>query len=329
MKTNISKLTKLLVTAAMPLTGMLMADSTSVQVGVGYRQDSIDWTIEEPGSLNPHAKSNLHFKDLEIFVIGGQVKSQLGCSGYARLSFDYGWLFDGRLRHSLEVKNIREDEVFGHNGTHQEGEYLQVAIHNDVKSNSFVWDLNLALGYPIHCWCEEFTFAPTIGFSYSRQYIRSKEHFGLLDGLSTSDFESFDLSSGDSSSSEVTEASSSSSSNRRHHSNKFRTSWWGPWIGFDVAYVSCDCWTLYGEFELHFGRARREKNTRTGVTYFDDYDRTKSFWGPLFRVGANYIFCENWYADTSVSYQKFISNAHRDDLYWSSATIRVDVGYLF
>lgn len=319
MKTKFSKFSFFLTAAVLSLASSLSADCTGVQVGVGYRQDSITWNIKERGTVNPRSHVNLHFKDLEIVLIDAKVKSTLGgcCDSYVRANADYGWIFDGKCREKLEVnkRNERHTHDFRHGGYIEEGDYFDLVLHNDVKNgNSFVWDFDIGFAYPIEWCCSNdgnFKLAPAVGFTLNSQHIRVKDRLNLHHAISHHERSDFDLSG------------------NRDSSSKFRTQMWGPWVGFDFTYCTDSCWNLYGEFEMHFGRARRHRDSDLGKKYFDHYSRTKFFWGPSIKVGADYVFCENWFADASVSYSKYFSDANRDDFDWASASVRVDLGYLF
>jgi len=321
MKPKISKLPILLAAGLLSFAGVLSADATWLELGVGYRQDSITWNVKERGTLNPRTEVDLHFKDLEIFLINLRGKSTLGgcCDSYVRIDADYGWIFDGKCREKTEKtrRHQRDTREFRHGGYTEEGHYHSVVLHNDVKNgNSFVWDLDLGFAYPIEWGCSEnFKIAPAIGFALNSQHIRVKDRSKYGEAIHHSD------------------SSDSDHHHRHYHTRKsgshFRTQMWGPWVGFDFTYNNESFWNLYGEFELHFGRARRHRDSSLGNKYFDHYTRTKFFWGPSIKVGADYVFCECWYADASVQYSKYFSDANRDNFDWASASIKFDVGYLF
>jgi len=319
MRSKISKLAALATTTLLSCAALLPADTTFVQFGVGYRQDSITLNIKERGAVNPHAKSNRHFKDLEIVTIGTKLKSTFGCSdSYVRASFDYGFVVDGKVRDQLTLEDRSEICQFHHAGYTVDGDYLNTTVHNNTKKSSYVWDIDVALAYPIQCGFDDFFIAPAIGFTLNRQHLKVKGTTAFADATFSSTNHKHHHSS-----------SSSSDCDREGRGSNYRASWWGPWLGFDFAYNSEDCWNIYGAFEFHFGRARRLANSHTDRTYIDGYRRTKSFYGPLFRLGTAYMFCENWYVDANVSYQKFYSDTNRDHISWSSANVRVDVGYVF
>jgi hypothetical protein len=336
MKKFASKMAAIAATTVVSISAYSFADSEAVQIGLGYRQDSIKWKLEDFGVINPRADAHLHYRDLEIVLIGGKAKTNFGCNGYARVCFDYGWVLDGRLREKVELRDRSEAEHFRNNGVLVEGDYATATIKNREKGNSYVWDLNFAVGYPIDCGCSSFQFAPMIGFSWDRQHLKFKSNRDLNFSEDFSDG-SFvvavdDSSSSDSSDFPFSSSSSSSDSSRRDsssHRSTFQTSYWGPWVGFDVYYNCQSCWNVFGEFELHFGRAERKANSRVGIDFLDGYSATKNFWGPTFRVGGNYNFCDCWYMEGAVSYLYWMSYGCRDRLYWSSATVRFDLGYIF
>jgi hypothetical protein len=317
MNTRISNLSLFFATAALAISSALSAATTSLELGVGYRQDSISWDVKERGALNPRSRINLHFKDLEIVLLDAKVKSTFGCSeSYVRAEFDYGWVVDGKCREQFESERRHHNTAhfLHHRGYVEKGEYLDIVLHNDVKNgNSFVWDFDIAFAAPFDLWCNSgFKLAPAVGFALNSQQLRVKDRVSNCDiSVPRCDRQNFNIDG------------------HRSGNSKFRTQFWGPWVGFDFTFVSEDCWNLYGEFELHFGRARRHRDSNLGNDYFDNYTRTKYFWGPLLKVGANYIFCENWFLDASLQYSKYFSDANRDHFDWASGAIRLDLGYLF
>jgi len=316
MKSNISKITTLLATFALPLAGMLVADTTSIQVGAGYRQDVLNWKLSDHGFNNPSHESHLHFKDLEIAFIDVKGRTSLGCCpGYVRASYEYGWIFDGRLREQINIEDRSSVDQRHRQGEVTTGHFQDITLHNDVKNSSYVWDFDIAFAYPMQCWCSELEIAPAIGFAVDHQKIKLHDRASRRDA-------SF------SSSSDSDFANSDSSSSSSNHSS-YRAQWWGPWVGFDFAYNSCNCWNVYGDLEIHFGRARRHRTSHTETEYTDNYGRTKCFWGPSFRIGSNYIICENLFLDGSFQFNKYFSYNHRDDLTWTSASIQLDLGYIF
>src|ERR1700722_12205168 len=125
MKAKIAKMSFAIATAALSLSGLLSADTTSIQVGTGYRQDSLTSIVSQRGSVNPRVKSNLHYRDIEISFIGVKGKTTFGCCDtYVRADFDYGWVLDGKLREKLSFKRRNLNIQFDHNGYAEEGDFL-------------------------------------------------------------------------------------------------------------------------------------------------------------------------------------------------------------
>ena len=295
----------LLLASAFPLA----ADTTYIQAGIGYRQDSITLNLKDQAPTELRVNSKRHFKDLEILLLGANMKTTLGCwDAYARASFDYGFVLDGKLQERLIAKNVESSGKFKHQHV-VGGEYFKNTVHDHIKSNSFVWDVNVALACPVFCEVEGLEIAPAIGFSVDRQHLHIKER--------ADDFDHFLFSNGF-----VT-------TQPRKHKSSFRSCWWSPWIGFDFAYNPCNNWDLYGTFEFHIGKAHRKVESSIVTGQFSNYKRSKTFYGPLVKLGAIYMFCENWYADANITYRKYFSDTNRDHLSWASGSVRLDVGYVF
>lgn len=311
MKTFIDKMCAIITLAAVTATGALAADTYGLQLGLGYRQDSIRWDMEESALINPRISSKLHFKDLEIVTLGAKFKGLVSQSLYARCGFDYGWVCDGKLRQTLNIKKREDVNRFSHNGISVEGDYENIVVHNREHGNNYVWDLNFAFGMPFGCLCDGFYVAPMVGFSYNRQHLKYHNRENIHVHVSRHHAEV--VPSGDC----------------EHNNSRFNTGWWGPMVGLDLSYVSPECWSLFGELEVHFGRVERDRQSSTGVAFIDKYKRTKDFWGTTWRAGFNYIICDDWYLEGSISYARWMSHYNRDHIDWSSGGIRCDVGNLF
>lgn len=290
----------LLLTSASPLA----ADTTNIQAGIGYRHDSIHLNLKDHSFANPRAKSKRHFKDLEILLLGTSVKTTLGCwDAYVRGSFDYGFVLDGKLKEKCTVKDAQASYKSNHEHV-SVGTYLESSEHNNLKSDSYVWDVDIAFAYPVPSGVEGLEIAPAIGFSVDSQrfHVKNNKH-SLCE--ETSDGKVYT------------------------HKRSFRSCWWSPWLGFDFAYKTCDCLDIYGAFEFHVGKAHRKLQSNIKNDYFGNHKHSKTFYGPLFKLGTVYMFCENWYADANITYRKYFSETGRDHLTWASASVRLDVGYVF
>lgn len=306
MKKILSALSTLVLTTTLAFVGKVEAD-TSFDFGVGYRTDNIVWDTKVPDNVLFNSWSKLNFKDLEIFTLQARLKGSCGECIYYRLDGQYGWILDGTVRESDQIA-IPTPPVPPNTLT----PVVRAVTHNDIKGK-YVADFNFAVGYPIQqCWCPGLQLTPTIGFSYNTQRVSVENDELLDDVLSPTDFAALLIAI---------------DADQKH--SKYRTTWWGPWLGFDVAWSHHDCWNLYGEFEFHFGRARRERNSVTGIDYLDDFERTRKGCGVNIRVGSIYFFRCNWFLDGHISFTRWYSNEHRDQIRWRSLGVGVDLGYMF
>jgi hypothetical protein len=306
MKKILSALSTLVLTTTLSLLGRVEAD-TSVQFGVGYRTDDLKWQIKLPDNLRLDSHSKLRFKDLEIFTIQARLKGGCGDCMYYRIDGQYGWILDGTVRETLRLAIPGATD-----NTNPVSFIIPNALHNDVKGK-YVADFNIGFAYPLQqCWCPGLQLAPTIGFAYDTIRIRQDNDERFQDELAFGIADDFGIGL----------------IAFKNHS-KYRTTWWGPYLGLDFAYCHHDCWNLYGEFEYHFTRTRRERNSDVGLTYLDDYERTRGGSGVSLRLGSIYFFRCNWFLDGYIKYKRWQSNEHRDELVWTSWIIAADLGYMF
>jgi hypothetical protein len=282
--------------------------ATSVQFGVGYRSDDIKWRISAPESIQPDSYSKLNFRDVEIFLVEGKVKGMLGDCVYLRATADYGWIEDGTLR---EKDQLSQNVADLPPGSAAEYTIVTPSVHNDID-DKYVYDFSAGIGYPIHLDCEEFSFTPMLGFSYNTARISVQNRHLIADELSAAQQVTY----------EVDPASD------ENHS-KYRQTFWGPWIGFDFAYMCQDCWSAYGEFEFHWARARFERNSNVGFEAWDNFERSRNAHGFKIVLGGTYSFCCDWFLDGHIGWQDWRSSKCGGNFKWQSFDIGLDVGYMF
>jgi Protochlamydia outer membrane protein len=308
MKSVMRVFSALAFTTAIAFSSNAEAD-TSVQFGIGYRSDDVKHDIKIPHDIAPETHSHLNMRDLEIVALQGKLKGICGECLYYRADAQYGWILDGSARESDQFAiGIPSD----HSTT-----IVSTRVHNDI-TRDYVADFNFAIGYPLQqCWCPNLQVVPTLGFSYDTQRVGFRHHHGPGDGM-----DGFEIDHVIPDGLDLAYALSGR--------NNFRATWWGPWVGLDLAMCHEDCWNLYGEFEYHFGtRARRDRATHGGYYHMDHYARTKSAFGYSLKVGSSYSFYCNWYADAYVTYKRFTSDEHHDELTWRTVGISLDLGYVF
>ena len=312
MKHYFSKFYALLAaTAALSATFSADADH-AFQMGLGYRQDTITWDVDGKDSTLPYlAEDNLSFRDLDTIFLGGRLKGGLGCL-YYRVDAEYGWIVNGREREKgLWYVAPQTMTNLGDNLKNVQRTIYAATVRNHIKKRN-TFDFDLSIGVPFNLCANEIQLTPMIGYSYNTQRVRVKDHTKLGENFTEEQQETIGM----------TEFSLGG------HSN-YRMSWWGPQLGFDMAYATCDCGTYYSEMEFHFARARRQRNSDEGIVY-DNYQKTRSAYIFTWKVGASIALCDCWLVDASLKYvDGFSERSSTDKLNWRSGQVRVDAGYRF
>ena len=317
-----------------------------IDIGFGWRRDNLKWSVpclhESSGSAI--ASSNLHFNDIEMYTING--KAHWAASEYyIRLSGDYGSSFKGRAHQNFTIT----DSIL--NGT------LSTFVNNHVKDRSEFFDCTGAVGYPYMSCDLCLLIAPLIGYSFHRQRVRVKDahHHSFGSDFSLSSSNPFfstsdlpipssagpsDLSSGggldsnfffdpfySSSPSNVAELIGFSPNN---HTSNYRFTWYGPFIGVDIAYSLDSCWTLFSELEYHFwDKSHRKRKSLTAVDFVDHFHSERDAYGFNGTIGTTWDMGSCWYATIAVDFRWWKSNGHHDTLEWKSVDTNISLGYMF
>lgn len=315
----------------------------SLEFDVGWRRDYLDWDITDLRSsyFHGHSDSHIKFKSIDSYTLTAKAK-WYDASYYIRASAEYGLSATGKAR---EHFYINSPDLFYP---------IFVDTHNNpVKRRSEVYDFNGAIGYPFSFCCCRLVVIPLIGFSYHRQHLRVKSPDNYL-SCCYSDSSGNPCDSSCSSSSFSVKSSNpfyyyessnpfSSSSYEKYHdipyelglSNCHRTSrylftWYGFYLGADIAYTLDKCWTIYTELEGHFlDHCHRQRKSWTGVSSVDDYKHKSGAYGFNGIVGIYYNMTTCWYTDLLVEYKWWKSDSKDDDLHWDTVGVKLGVGYTF
>ena len=307
------------------------ATDSSLEVGVGYRQDRLEWKTSShfdsssSGSDSYYSdnelvgaprrlRSELKWRRLQIVQIEARGKYVTCDNIYLRACGDYGWICSG--------KNTDSDFVtLGQGFEDRSGSEFEFA-HSRSKARGNVYDARIAVGYQFKMCDDSFSIAPLAGWSWHGQRIRDRhlrhdsysydESFGFDDeplvvnqgARARSSSSYFDTYGSD----------SSSSSSHGNHS-RYHARWNGPFVGFDFDYrLGCACeWDIFGSYEFHWARyhAKARWNLRTDL--FDGFQqRAKSAYGNLFNIGVKYDFCECWTLAVKGEFQWWNAHHGRD-----------------
>lgn len=306
------------------------ATDSSLEIGVGYRRDKLEWKTESdfynqeyatgfPLGLNSHLK----WRNLNIWQIEAKGKYVTCDNIYLRANGDYGWITSGKNSDSDSISLYGLDDS------------VEFA-HSHSKAKGHVYDAKLAVGYQFKMCDDSFAIAPLIGYSWHGQHIEDRHLRQNLyfDGSPFSDY---------------------SYGNGRH--SHYHTRWNGPFIGFDFDYrFGCGCeanWELFGAYEFHWANyhAKAEWNLRTDL--FDGFrHRAKNAYGHVFDIGVKWDFCECWTLALKGEFQWWWADHGRDrakiahasfgdvetncflkiplhDIQWQSAAVSIDLGMVF
>lgn len=340
------------------LSGSLVADCCqSAEVSLGWRRDDLNWKMNHVDSsyVCGHANSRIHFKDINSYTLSGKFK-WVDRFYYIRLTGDYGLTDKGRARERFQIKSPWLYYPIG------------VETSDPVKRRSEVYDFDIAAGYPFTFLCSRLSFVPLVGFSFHRQHIRVKEdrddsYSSSSSSSSYSYYDSYYSSSYSRSSSSFFRSHSSSafyvsSSNpfrfspssdpfsshsesniadslglyNPNRTTNFRFTWYGFYLGADIAYALDGDWTLFTEFEGHFlNNCHRKRKSWTGVYFVDDYHKKGWAYGYNSVVGLTYCLGNCWYSILSIDYKwwKGDSKNPTDVIHWQSVGVNLGLGYMF
>lgn len=115
-----------------------------------------------------------------------------------------------------------------------------------------------------------------------------------------------------------------------HRTSNYRFTWYGFYLGTDIAYA-LDCnWTLFAELEGHFlDRCHRKRKSWTGVYFVDDYHKETWAYGFNGVVGLTYYIANCWYTTLTVDYDWWKGAQKHDDLHWQKVGCKIGLGYMF
>ncbi len=311
----------------------------SADIEIGWRRDDLKWKNTHLESSYVHARANdhLHFKDIESYTISGQVK-WVSSDYYVRFSADYGATQKGRAHEHFNI--------------HSRYLYYPIGVFTSdrIKRRSEVYDFDGAVGYPFAFFSCRLSVIPLIGFSYHRQHLRVKHNEESNDSQSSSESSSeffdshsssaFYISSSnpfrDSPSSNPFGSPSNSSIaselglSNPHHTSMYRFTWYGFYLGADIAYALDSCWTLFWDTEFHFyDNCHRKRKSWTGVYFVDDYHKKGHAYGFNNTIGATYYIANCWYTTLSVDFNWWKADSKHDMLRWKMVAAKIGFAYAF
>lgn len=328
------------------------ATDSSLEVGVGYRRDKVEWKTSShlyggysdytgctdyytgfdgtPGSdydeccdaFPCRAGSHLKWKNLNIWQIEAVGKYVTCDNIYLRFNADYGWITSG--------KNSDRD-YFGFSGDNCD-DYPFASSHSKVKGH--VYDVRLAAGYQFKLCDDTFSITPLVGYSWHGQHLKDRhlrqsfdccydETFftdftdgdGFAGTRSRSCYDSCYCSDQCTFESYDVESYCYGYSDYCGSHSKYNTRWNGPFIGFDFDYrFGCFCeWDLFGTYEFHWAQYHAKGKWDLRTDLFDGFNHhAKNAYGSVFDIGIKWDFCDCWTLALKGEFQWWWADKGRD-----------------
>jgi len=274
--------------------------NTQVNFEAGYRQDNIRWATKVPGD-DPTIETSTKFENLDIFQIGVNAKTTCGLV-YLRASADWGWILNGDLKQSASLNqdipvlfsSLSSSDIFF---DQSDGLSIDLDAHtSNVIDDKFVFDFDVAIGYPFYmCNCCV-TLSPVIGYAFNEQNVQVEGNSGLGFELVSAIPPAPDFI--------VPEFSD------RCCNETFISRWYGPFVGVDFNWVCCDNWDIYAQVEYHWAHFKGKRHARTGIDFFDNSFRSNNADGWKAKIGANYDFCNCWTFGFNLSFIDLKASRH-------------------
>ncbi len=285
--------------AVMFLGGTVLADVSFPGVGrieavldvdFGYRVDTLDWSIagESPFGNNVNILSELIWKGLNIYQVGGilRVFDERGfvMKGY----MDYGWVLDGDNQDSDYAGNDRR---------------MEYSRSNNASDGGRVYDISLGWGYRLRPGGGPFTVIPLVGYSYHKQNLKMKDGFQTV---SRQDIDPDVPSVGPFSGLQ----------------SVYEARWKGPWLGLEMAYTASGKVSIHGGVEYHWVdyRAEADWNLRTDLDHPKSFTHDADGTGIVWSAGLVYILTEGWSLNAAIDGKDWSTGTGKNTYYRSDGS---------
>lgn len=333
----------------------------SVECSVGWRRDDLKWRLRDIDSsyIPARVKSKIDYKDIESYTLSAKAR-WVGSAYYIRLSAEYGLSEKGRAEEKFKIKSYYLRDSIGvetDNPVKRRSEVYDFDGAVGYPLTFFCCRLNIIplIGFSFHRQHirvkeREFSCCPSSCTSFSSQscscdgydcYDCSRPDHSCLRFFENHPSSSFFVeSSNPFVSTPSSDPFQSSSSDPKiasalglatpNRTQNYRFTWYGVYLGADIAYALDCCWTLYSQIEFHFlDRAHRKRKSWTGVDFVDEYH--KETWAYAYNavLGTTYAFGTCWYSMVEVNFNWWKGHAKKDELHWKTTGGKIGLGYIF
>jgi hypothetical protein len=253
----------------------------------GYRQDNLDWNIA--GTIfgqYVNVLSELEWEDIESYQVKFEGRFVIPKIIAFRGIADYGWIYDGE---------VQDSDYLGDNRT------LEFSRSNNSADDGNVWDVSLAVGYPIRAGRNVIgTITPLVGYSYHEQNLTMTDGFQTIPPFGS--FPGLD--------------------------SRYETEWKGPWIGFDLNFKAAEYKSFAHRFETFFSYEYHwaDYDAEADWNLRDDFKHPKSFThdadgnGWIIRAGFNFVLHRNVALNFNYDYQDWSTDDGTDKIFFADGT---------
>jgi hypothetical protein len=276
----------LLAVCAFAVTTHGLAAQQAFDVDLGYRSDSLRWSIagDLSGSLSPNVLSELTWDNLDIFELSAGWKLQSAHGPQVRASAAYGWIYDG---------DNRDSDYLG------DGRTLEFSRSENDTRDDDVLDLALAVGYRV-TYRHNGTLlhvTPLLGLSLHEQRLRITNGFQAIPPLGP--FPGLD--------------------------STYRTKWTGPWVGIEFASEGSRATGGFLRLEYHWADydAKANWNLRDDFQHPRSFEHEADGTGLVASVGIVGLIRDRWSARVSLDYQRWETDPGIDRVFFASGDVAV------
>lgn len=283
-----------------------------IDISGGYRFDDLQWGVSaESGDdsflpVGIEFLSKLKWSDLEMYQIMGTARMVTCDNYYFRLSGDYAEVYHGHHTDKDYIKTRCEKVQFlGARASSNSGE---------------AFDLSAGIGYYFRFLGSRATIAPIAGYSHNEQHLHMS-HLNI-------EFNDVDFITG----------------HVPGLRSRYRSRWYGPWVGADFTLKMTHCLGLYISGEFHMARFRGLGHWNLRPDFVKDFKQRGGGYGQLYTFGINYDFTQYWKFGIVYNFQKwktasgkmiqFFSGGREAELdlqsvRWVSQSIMANIEYVF
>jgi hypothetical protein len=247
-------------------------DDTPLGFSVGYRNDNFSRKARSK-LLGANFIRQESYKDVSIVTYGANFATYNQYNVYIRGKLNYGQVI--HLNASVKTPLL---------------DLLHLKHNHNPRGNTY--DGELAVGFPVFFWCQDFHFIPLVGYNYDRLKLRSKDHLNI-------DINTPLCLSG----------------NIRN-----RITIQGPFVGIDFIYQCC--WLrFYGSYEFQWGHMRSNVHYHTTRNFiYRGSNRSHHGFGNTVLIGMGWQFSTEWEIAFGLRYKNWHSSRGHHETVFKTPT---------